>query len=62
MAKIDWTRHRYSSTLDRDYYSNPKTGFDQIWHDKQTELKKQKTQANLAEQRNKIQALRKNST
>ena len=59
MAKINWSRHSYTSKMDRDYFTSPKQGFDKAWHDKQTKLKKQKTQAHLAEQRNKIQALRK---
>lgn len=42
MAKIDWSRHEFTSKLDRDYYLNPRRGFDQQWHDKQSKLKAQR--------------------
>ena len=34
MTKIDWSRHRLVSKLDRNYYNNPKSGFDSKWHKK----------------------------
>ena len=34
MAKIDWSRHKLVSKLDRDYFNDPKKGFDSKWHEK----------------------------
>lgn len=39
MAKIDWNRPDYVSRMDRDYWTNPKNGFDKGWHEKRKEIK-----------------------
>ena len=47
MAKLNWSRHSYSSIMGSDYYANPKTGFDKAWHQKQAKTPKAKiTKAN----------------
>ena len=46
MAKIDWSRHRLEETkLTREYWSNPKKGFDRAWHEKQAKLRAKKDRA-----------------
>ena len=39
MTKINWNRQKQVSVLNRDYFINPKTGFDKEWHDRQSHLK-----------------------
>jgi len=58
MANINWTRHSYKSQLDRDYFYNPKQGFDKAWHERNKKKKQAQEQTKLQEQRKKIQALR----
>jgi len=41
MTKINWNRHQYTTKLDRDFYRNPKMGFDKPWHDAQQSKKKE---------------------
>lgn len=60
MANINWNRHSYVTKMDRDYYVNPKQGFDRAWHEKNTKARKQKAEAKLNEQRKLIKALRNN--
>jgi len=62
MANINWNRHSYRSQLDRDYYNDPKSGFDKSWHDRNRKQKAQAQQAKLKMQRERIKALRTNKT
>jgi hypothetical protein len=32
MTKLKWDRQIKTSTLDSEYWANPKTGFDKEWH------------------------------
>ena len=41
MTKLDWNRQQWISTLDSDYWTNPKEGFDQAWHKQQKHIKAQ---------------------
>ena len=58
MANINWNRHSYVTKMDRDYFTNPKLGFDSAWHKQNKKLKAQRAEAKLAEQRKLIKALR----
>lgn len=46
MTKLDWNRKNWSSSLNSDYWTDPRTGFDQEWHKqqkhKQAQLEKEK--------------------
>lgn len=46
MTKLNWERKPWVSSLDSDYWTNPKEGFDQAWHQtqkyKHTQLEKEK--------------------
>jgi len=35
MTKLIWDRRNQSSTLNSEYWTNPKTGFDKEWHEQQ---------------------------
>lgn len=52
MANFNYNRRSYNTQMDRDYYTDPKKGFDKAWHNKNKKAK-------LNEQLKKIQALRK---
>jgi hypothetical protein len=62
MANINWNRHSYKTQMDRDYYRDPKKGFDSAWHNQNRKNKAKKENDKLLQARAKIQALRKNKT
>ena len=35
MTKLDWNRSPRTSTMNSEYWTNPKTGFDKAWHEQQ---------------------------
>jgi hypothetical protein len=35
MTKLDWNRQDWKSTMNSEYWTNPKTGFDKAWHEQQ---------------------------
>lgn len=39
MTKLNWNRPQNSSVLNSEYYTNPKTGFDEAWHNQRTKLR-----------------------
>lgn len=55
MANFNYNRRSYNTQMDRDYYMDPKKGFDKAWHKKNSKAKQDAT-------RKKIQSLRKKST
>jgi len=55
MANFNYNRRSYTTQMARDYYTDPKKGFDKAWHDKNKKAKDATT-------RKKIQTLRKKST
>lgn len=46
MTKINWNRTNPSSRLDREYYTNPRTGFDKLWHQTQAKANKSSRKKN----------------
>lgn len=40
MTKLKWDREPVRSSLNSDYWSNPKKGFDKNWHDAQATKQK----------------------
>ncbi len=46
MTKLLWNRQPWTSSLNSEYWANPKTGFDRAWHDefirKQEQSEKEK--------------------
>jgi hypothetical protein len=35
MTKLVWTRQNQTSSLNSEYWTNPRTGFDRAWHEQQ---------------------------
>jgi hypothetical protein len=33
MTNLKWNRQKWTSTLDSEYWTNPKEGFDKNWHE-----------------------------
>lgn len=62
MANINWSRHSYTSRLDRDYYTSPTQGFDRAWHDTNRKKRKAQAEAKLKAARATIKAMRTNKT
>ena len=60
MAQFTNTNNRrsYQSQMDRDYYTNPKQGFDKGWHHNQKLKAEAKARKELKQTRQKIKALR----
>jgi hypothetical protein len=38
MTKLKWDRSPQNSVLNSDYFLNPKTGFDQKWHNQRKNM------------------------
>lgn len=41
MTKLDWNRKPQSSIMNSEFYTNPKAGFDQAWHNQRSKLQQQ---------------------
>ena len=41
MTKLVWNRQKPNSTLNSEYWTNPKEGFDKNWHEEQKHKKAQ---------------------
>ena len=41
MTKLDWNKETWKSTMNSEYWTNPKTGFDKAWHEQQKHKKVQ---------------------
>ena len=39
MTKLDWNRPGWKSTMNSEYWTDPKTGFDKAWHEQQKHKK-----------------------
>ena len=39
MSKINWNRQSQSSVLNKDFWADPKKGFDKEWHTKRAQIK-----------------------
>ena len=39
MTKLNWDRPDWKSTMNLEYWTNPKTGFDNAWHEQRNKLK-----------------------
>ena len=39
MTKLNWDRQDWKSTMNSEYWTNPKTGFDKAWHEQRNKLK-----------------------
>jgi hypothetical protein len=42
MTKLNWDRQTTSSGMNSEYWTNPKTGFDKGWHDRQAQKQQRK--------------------
>lgn len=41
MTKLNWSKETWKSTMNSEYWTNPKTGFDKAWHEQQKNKKVQ---------------------
>ena len=42
MTKLDWNRPGWKTQMNSEYWTNPKTGFDKGWHDRQAQKNERK--------------------
>ena len=41
MTKLVWNRQNWTSTMNSEYWTNPKEGFDKNWHEQQKHKQEQ---------------------
>ena len=42
MTKLNWNRESWTSTMNSEYWTDPKRGFDKGWHDRQAQKDERK--------------------